>query len=207
MRLYGADCLESHVNDSSDERRLRAQRRYFGITGAEEDPGEAIALAKGFGKQAARETVSTLSDPASHLVSKGLARAFGVYRQTFDGLSHEEYRSGLSDLELQAAKMGLGIWARTNWDSLPKERAEQRHEEAEVELALDSPRLPEGTKLDPNTAARDELIKLPGIGEALANRIIEGRPYEKPEDLSRVNGIGPATLGKLEPYLEFPAGK
>jgi hypothetical protein len=32
VRLYGADCLEWHVNDPSDARRLRAQRRYFGIS-------------------------------------------------------------------------------------------------------------------------------------------------------------------------------
>jgi hypothetical protein len=31
IRLYGADCIEWHVSDDSDARRLRAQRRYFGI--------------------------------------------------------------------------------------------------------------------------------------------------------------------------------
>ena len=30
-RLYGADCIEWHVNDETLARRLRAQRRYFGI--------------------------------------------------------------------------------------------------------------------------------------------------------------------------------
>jgi len=29
IRLYGADCMEWHIGDNTDERRLRAQRRYF----------------------------------------------------------------------------------------------------------------------------------------------------------------------------------
>ena len=37
LRLYGADCIEWHVADASDERRLRAQRRYFGISKAGAD--------------------------------------------------------------------------------------------------------------------------------------------------------------------------
>ncbi len=32
VRLYGADCMESKIHDETDGRRLRAQRRYFGIT-------------------------------------------------------------------------------------------------------------------------------------------------------------------------------
>ena len=34
IRLYGADCMEWHIGDDTDARRLRAQRRYFGITEA-----------------------------------------------------------------------------------------------------------------------------------------------------------------------------
>jgi len=32
VRLYGADCLEAHVGSETDARRLRSQRRAFGIT-------------------------------------------------------------------------------------------------------------------------------------------------------------------------------
>lgn len=56
--------------------------------------------------------------------------------------------------------------------------------------------------INPNTAARDELMKLPGVGEVTANRIIESRPYSKPEDLLEVSGIGKQTLLQLEPFLE-----
>ncbi len=49
IRLYGADCIEMHVSgDDSNARRLRDQRRYFGI--------DDILTAKSFGEAAKLET-------------------------------------------------------------------------------------------------------------------------------------------------------
>jgi competence protein ComEA len=52
-------------------------------------------------------------------------------------------------------------------------------------------------RLDPNIAPRDELMTVPGIGEVMANRIIENRPYATLEDLRKVPGIGEKTLESL----------
>jgi competence protein ComEA len=56
-------------------------------------------------------------------------------------------------------------------------------------------------RLDLNHASAEELQALPGIGPALAARILESRardgPFRTPEDLLRVRGIGPATLARL----------
>lgn len=41
-----------------------------------------------------------------------------------------------------------------------------------------------------NTAAIDQLIELPGIGESTAKSIIENRPYTSIEELLDVKGIG-----------------
>ena len=51
--------------------------------------------------------------------------------------------------------------------------------------------------VDVNNASSAELESLPGIGPAVARRIIEGRPYRKVEDLLRIKGIGEGRLAQI----------
>jgi len=55
-----------------------------------------------------------------------------------------------------------------------------------------------------NTASADELDTLPGIGPALAQRIIERRPYHSVQELMEVPGIGPVTYEKLKDKVTAP---
>lgn len=60
--------------------------------------------------------------------------------------------------------------------------------------------------INPNTAPKELLMELPGIGEKLADKIIEYRnnsKFNSPEDLINVNGIGKKKLEKITPYLTF----
>ncbi len=60
-------------------------------------------------------------------------------------------------------------------------------------------------QLDINEADWPEFSVLPGIGEALAHRIVESRaargPFADLDELRRVRGIGPKTLERIKPYL------
>ena len=63
-------------------------------------------------------------------------------------------------------------------------------------------------RIDPNSASASELERLPGIGPALAGRIVEDRgrrgAFSSPEALLRVPGIGPKILGRIRAHLSFP---
>jgi len=69
-------------------------------------------------------------------------------------------------------------------------------------VSYHSATLAEGTRVDINKATIAELDTLPGVGPAIAARIIDFRtkngPFKRPEDIMNVRGIGEKKFLKMK---------
>jgi DNA uptake protein ComE-like DNA-binding protein len=223
LRLYYVDCNEVAAATETDQRRVRDQSSYFGIDDHQVtlEFGRRAAdevkklLAKPFtvhtafasapGRSAKPRTYGfvTLSDGrdlGEVLVGEGLARSYGVRRNTPDGLNAEAAEAKMDDLELGAAIARRGIWAKTDPQRLVALREDRRAEDRQLREAFGTSA---GEPIDPNTATVDEIMLLPGVGEVLAERIVEGRPYKSIADLRRVPGVGEKVFARIEDSLQI----
>ncbi|MHC4480689.1 MAG: ComEA family DNA-binding protein [Planctomycetota bacterium] len=88
--------------------------------------------------------------------------------------------------------------------------------QGEITITEAADALPPPARLDVNTARDFELATLPRIGPKTARAIVEDRerngPFGRLEDLTRVSGVGPATLEAIRPHAmcapvsQSPAG-
>lgn len=138
-------------------------------------------------------------------------RSTNLYRMTDPRLPDKSpsFRSRLSDALfvrhgdqtvvaaiLLTAILGIGFW----W---------WQHGGARGRL-VDYDRLPTREAqfvVNVNTAEHTELAELPGVGDTLAQRMIDYRrehgPFRSLNDLKQVKGIGEKTLEHLTPHVSF----
>lgn len=218
VRLYFVDCPETSAPTESDQRRVREQSAYFGVEDSKVtlDYGRKAkaevarilsqpftvqtTFARALGRSAkpriyAFITTSDGKDLSSWLVENGFARSYGVGRTSPDGLSTDDAKARMNDLELQAALEKRGIWSVTNPEKLTVLREARREEKRELEREfgpdLDAP-------VDINAASIEDIGHLPGVGPVMAQRIVEGRPYASVDDLRRVPRLSQKVFEKLQ---------
>ena len=77
----------------------------------------------------------------------------------------------------------------------------------EISLAEASKMLEEARRVNINTASKEEIMTLPGVGETLSVSIVEYRhthgDFESADDLLNVSGIGPKKLDKIRPFVKM----
>lgn len=102
-----------------------------------------------------------------------------------------------SDTITEYSRKELEEKIRNAEDSLNSEI--QKDKKGKKESAL------EGKTININTATKEELISLPGIGEKMAERIINYRNdhngFKKTEDIMKVKGIGKKKFEKIKNYI------
>lgn len=209
LRLYFVDAPETSVGSDADRRRVLEQMRYFGV----ENPTQVLEL----GKQAEEFALGLMAEPfivhtafanamgrsaspryysmieladgtdlAARLVAEGHARPRGVGRALPDETPSAEYAAYLADLESSAMLARKGSWALADAAKIAEMRAAERREARELREVFGESSEP--VAVNPNTASMEELQRVPGIGEMLADRIIMQRPFDGPEHLTRHGG-------------------
>lgn len=230
IRLYGADCLEYHVTSRTDARRLRAQRRYFGMTEYGGESATSISLAKSLGQSAAETVRKVLARPFTVHTAFADGGGDGRYKRIYafvtmaDGQDLAEFlvgrglarafgiyrgspdgRSRDEYLEaLRDAELVAATARRGAWAYTDWEAlTAQRKEQRREDAEMDAAlgHAPPAEKIDLNTAARDMLTRIPQIGEVRANRIIAGRPYRSVDELLKIKGIGKKRLEVIRQWV------
>lgn len=109
---------------------------------------------------------------------------------------------------LLAGAAGSGL-AVDHWRRARPELAERLEALDRVERGGPPPRpparrprpTPATAPLDVNRASEPELAALPGVGPALASRIVAARPFAAVDELRRVRGMRRTTLERLRPLV------
>ena len=109
---------------------------------------------------------------------------------------------GMSDAKVQALKdkVTVGGGATSTAPPAASQRASstQKAATATEKGSKTTSKLAPGQRVNINTATKQEIEALPGIGPAKAQMIIDGRPYNKPEDIMKVKGIKQKVFDKIK---------
>ncbi len=118
--------------------------------------------------------------------------------KTIDELS----KAGLSAKTIESLKPLATVGAASP-AAKPAEAPAKKSTPAATEPTKKEPvvKLVPGQKVNINTASKEQLDVLPGIGPVKAQAIIEARPFQKIEDIMKVKGIKEGEFSKIKDLI------
>jgi competence protein ComEA len=115
-------------------------------------------------------------------------------------------KAGLSAKKIETLKPLVSVGAtppaaksaETPVKAAPAIAAATKTQPAAEKPSKSAVKLAPGQKVNINTASKEQLDTLPGIGPVKAQAIIDGRPYQKTEDIMKVKGIKQGEFNKIK---------
>ena len=104
---------------------------------------------------------------------------------------------GMNDAKVQALKDKITVGGSAASTAVPQ-RSSSTQKAATEKGSKATSKLAPGQRVNINTATKQEIEALQGIGPAKAQMIIDGRPYNKPEDIMKVKGIKQKVFDKIK---------
>jgi competence protein ComEA len=98
----------------------------------------------------------------------------------------------------QGSTPAAGSTSTTNATPAPAASSAPAKAPAKGKMAM---RHPASAKVDLNTASREDLMKVPGIGEAIADKIIAARPFNAKSELLTKKLVNRGDYAKISAHV------